>query len=154
MLSRLFHIAVNATDLNRTVDFYTKLGFTRLQDRTVRNPAVRKAFAVPSADLRFVHLRLGDDENATLLDVVQWHEPDTAPGPGVLPQHQVGITRFAVLTEDTQATYDRLVADGVRFLTEPTTVQTPEGGWKVALALDPDGTVIQITELVPAGADA
>lgn len=150
MLSRLFHIAVNATDLDRTVDFYTKLGFTQLQDRTVRNEAVRSAFAVPSANLRFVHLRLGDDENATLLDVVQWYEPDTAPGAGVLPQHQVGITRFAVLTDDTQATYDRLVADGVEFLTEPTTVMTPEGGWKVALALDPDGTVIQITELVPA----
>lgn len=154
MLSRLFHVAVNATDLNRTVEFYTKLGFTQLQDRTVRNEAVRTAFGVPSANLRFVHLRLGDDENATLLDVVQWYEPDTAPGPGVLPQHQVGITRFAVLTDDTQATYDRLVADGVRFLTEPTTVLTPEGGWKVALALDPDGTVIQLTELVPAGADA
>ena len=150
MLSRLFHIAVNATDLDRTVDFYTKLGFTQLQDRTVRNEAVRAAFAVPSANLRFVHLRLGDDENATLLDVVQWYEPDTAAGPGVLPQHQVGITRFAVLTDDTQATYDRLVADGVSFLTEPTTVMTPEGGWKVALALDPDGTVIQITELVAA----
>ncbi|HKN97683.1 MAG TPA: VOC family protein [Pseudonocardiaceae bacterium] len=150
MLSRLFHIAVNATDLDRTVDFYTKLGFTRLQDRTVRNEAVRSAFAVPSANLRFVHMRLGDDENATLLDIVQWYEPDTAAGPGVLPQHQVGITRFAVLTDDTQATYDRLVADGVEFLTEPTTVMTPEGGWKVALALDPDGTVIQLTELVPA----
>jgi hypothetical protein len=29
---------------------------------------------------------------------------------------------------------------------------TPEGGWKVALALDPDGVVVQITELVPAAA--
>ena len=52
MLSRLFHIAVNATDLDRTVDFYTKLGFTQLQDRTVRNEAVRSAFAVPSATSR------------------------------------------------------------------------------------------------------
>jgi catechol 2,3-dioxygenase-like lactoylglutathione lyase family enzyme len=153
MLSRLFHIAVNATDLNRSVEFYEKLGFTRIADRTVRNEAVRDAFAVPSANLRFVHLRLGDDEHATLLDVVQWYEPDTAPGPGALPQHQVGITRFAVLTDDTQADYDRLVADGVAFLTRPTTVQTPQGGWKVALAQDPDGTVIQITELVPAQAD-
>jgi hypothetical protein len=29
-------------------------------------------------------------------------------------------------------------------------VMTPDGGWKVALAVDPDGVVVQITELVPA----
>lgn len=154
MLQRLFHIAVNATDLDRSVAFYKKLGFTELQDRTVTNPAAKAAFAVPSGNLRFVHLRIGDDEQATLLDVVQWFEPDTAPGPGVLPQHQTGITRFAVLTDDTSATYDELVADGVEFLTTPTTVMTPEGGWKVALALDPDGIVIQITELLPPDPDA
>jgi hypothetical protein len=27
---------------------------------------------------------------------------------------------------------------------------TPDGGWKVALAVDPDGVVVQITELVAA----
>jgi hypothetical protein len=29
-------------------------------------------------------------------------------------------------------------------------VMTPEGGWKVALAIDPDGVVVQITQLLPA----
>jgi catechol 2,3-dioxygenase-like lactoylglutathione lyase family enzyme len=76
MLQRLFHIAINATDLERSVAFYKRLGFTELQDRTVQNPAVKAAFAVPSANLRFVHLRIGDDEQATLLDVVQWFDPD------------------------------------------------------------------------------
>jgi hypothetical protein len=38
----------------------------------------------------------------------------------------------------------------VEFLTEPTLVMTPDGGWKVCLALDPDGVVVQVTELVPA----
>lgn len=154
MLQRLFHIAINATDLDRSVAFYKKLGFNELADRTVRNEAVRAAFAVPSANLRFVHLRIGDDEQATLLDIVQWYEPDTATGTGVLPQHQCGITRFAVLTDDTAKAYRDLVADGVEFLTTPTKVMTPEGGWHIALALDPDGTVIQITELLGPDSDS
>jgi hypothetical protein len=29
-------------------------------------------------------------------------------------------------------------------------VMTPQGGWRVALAVDPDGVVVQVTELVPA----
>ena len=155
MLSRLFHIAINSTDLDRSVAFYQRLGFTALQERTVTNDAVREAFAVPSADLRFVHLRLGTDEQATILDIVQWSDPGTLDaGRGPAPQHQRGITRFAVLTDDTQRVYEDLLASGVEFLTKPTVVMTPDGGWKVALALDPDGVVIQVTELLPPQAKA
>ncbi|WP_222839029.1 VOC family protein, partial [Enterococcus faecium] len=60
------------------------------------------------------------------------------------------LTRFSVLTDDTQAVYDALAKDGVEFLTEPTSVLTPEGGWKVCLVKDPDGVVVQVTELLPA----
>jgi catechol 2,3-dioxygenase-like lactoylglutathione lyase family enzyme len=154
MLSRIFHIAINSTDLDHSVAFYKALGFTALQDRTVHNPAVKEAFAVPSGDLRFVHLRIGDDDQATLLDIVQWYDPDTAESPGVLSQHQRGITRFSVLTDDTDAMYQELQAAGVEFLTTPTSVTTPEGGWKICLALDPDGTVIQITELLAPPSEA
>lgn len=150
MLSRVFHIAVNVTNLDRSVDFYRRLGFQVLADRTVDNPMLSEAFAVPSRKCRFVHLRLGDDEQATLLDVVEWFDPTTAPGPGTPSQNQTGITRFAVLTDDTDKVHAELTAAGFSFLTSPTTVMTPQGGWRVALALDPDGIVIQITELVPA----
>jgi catechol 2,3-dioxygenase-like lactoylglutathione lyase family enzyme len=150
MLTRLFHIAVNSKDLENSVAFYKRLGFQVMADREVHNEKVMEAFQVPSGDLRFVHLRLGDSEEATLLDIVDWGGPGTAHGPGPPPQHQQGITRFAVLTEDTQRVYDELRQDGVDFLTAPTTVMTPEGGWKVALALDPDGVVVQITQVLPA----
>jgi catechol 2,3-dioxygenase-like lactoylglutathione lyase family enzyme len=155
MLNRLFHIAINSTDLDRSVAFYERLGFTALQDRRVQNEAVKEAFAVPSADLRFVHLRLGEDDQATLLDIVQWFEPGTAEnGSGPVPQHQRGITRFSVLTDDTQRVYDELAADGVEFLTKPTVVMTPQGGWKVCLVVDPDHVVVQVTELLSAPAEA
>jgi catechol 2,3-dioxygenase-like lactoylglutathione lyase family enzyme len=154
MLNRLFHIAINSTDLERSVAFYRRLGFQVMADREVHNDQVKAAFAVPTGDLRFVHLRLGDAEEATLLDIVEWGGDGTADGDATPPQHQRGITRFAVLTDDTDAVHRALAADGVSFLTEPTTVMTPEGGWKVCLALDPDGVVVQITELVPALVEA
>jgi len=150
LLNRLFHIAVNSTDLDRSVAFYQRLGFEVMADRTVKNDKVMEAFAVPTGDLRFVHLRLGGADDATLLDIVQWGGPGTANGVTTPPQHQRGITRFAVLTDDTERVYRELRGDGVEFLTEPTTVMTPDGGWKVALALDPDGVVVQVTELLPA----
>jgi catechol 2,3-dioxygenase-like lactoylglutathione lyase family enzyme len=150
MLSRLFHLAINSTDLDRSVAFYKRLGFTELQDRTVENPLLKEAFAVPCEQCRFVHLRVGDAEDATLLDIVEWGPPGTAPGETTPVQNAHGLTRFAVLTDSTDAVYEQLKADGADFVTTPTTVLTPEGGWRVCLVKDPDGIVVQVTELVAA----
>ena len=148
MLTRLFHIAINAKDLERSVEFYQRLGFSVLADRTVDNPMLSQAFAVPSQKCRFVHLRLGDDEQATVLDIVEWF-PATADGAGAPAQNERGLTRFAVLTDDTDKVYAELKAAGAEFVTTPATVLTEQGGWRVCLVKDPDGVVVQITQLVP-----
>lgn len=155
MLNRLFHIAINSTDLDRSLAFYRRLGFTVLGDRKVDNDLVKTAFLVPTGDFRFAHLRLGDDEQATVLDIVEWYNPPTAPTTDApVSQHQQGLTRFSVLTDDTQRVYDELAAEGVEFLTKPESVMTPEGGWKVCLIKDPDGVVVQVTQLLPPPAEA
>lgn len=153
MVNRIFHIAINSTDLDRSVAFYRRLGFRVVSDQAFHNERLPAAFLVPTSDLRFVHLRLGDDPSATVLDIVQWggEEGTKDRGGAAPPQHQQGITRFAVLTDDTGRVYRELSAAGVKFATQPTMVMTANGGWKVALAVDPDGVVVQITELVPAG---
>jgi catechol 2,3-dioxygenase-like lactoylglutathione lyase family enzyme len=150
MLDRLFHIAINSRDLDKSVAFYEKLGFTQLQDRTVTNEKLKEAFAVPCDECRFVHLRVGDSEQATLLDIVEWGPPGLAEGNPTPPQNAHGLTRFAVLTQSTDRVAEELRAAGATFITEPTTVMTPEGGWRVCLVTDPDGVVVQITELVAA----
>ena len=148
MLTRLFHIAINAKDLDRSAAFYQRLGFQILADRTVDNPKLAEAFAVSNPKCRFVHLRLGDDEQATVLDVVEWF-PATADSVGTPAQNARGLTRFAVLTDDTDTVYEVLKAAGAEFVTTPTTVLTPQGGWRVCLVKDPDGVVVQVTQLVP-----
>jgi catechol 2,3-dioxygenase-like lactoylglutathione lyase family enzyme len=151
MLSRIFHVAINAKNLDRSIEFYTTLGFTLLVDRPVNNDVVKDAFLVPTGDFRMAHLRLGDNPDATVLDIVEWYNPATADsGDGPVSQHQRGLSRFAVLTDDTQRMYDELSAAGMTFLTTPTSVLTPQGGWKVCLVTDPDNVVVQITQLLPA----
>ncbi|MEO7126618.1 MAG: VOC family protein [Nakamurella sp.] len=149
-ISRLFHIAINTKDLTRSIEFYQKLGFTLLVDREVQNDVVKTAFLVPTGYFRMAHMRIGDNEQATVLDMVQWYDPpteDSAETP--VSQHRQGLTRFSVLTDDTQHVYDELSAQGVEFLTKPQSVQTSEGGWKVCLIKDPDNVVVQVTELLP-----
>lgn len=147
---KLFHVAINTTDLDRSIAFYERLGFQLLSVREVDNPNLLKAFGVESHDLRFAHLRLGESEEATLLDIVQWRNPDTYAADPPRSQMQRGLTRFAVLTVDTDATYRDLKAAGVTMLTEPHTMMTAQGGWRICLVQDPDGVVVQITQLVGA----
>lgn len=151
MLSRLFHIAINAKNLDKSIEFYTALGFTLLGDRPVQNDLVKDAFLVPTGDFRFAHLRLGDNPEATVLDIVEWYNPPTAAADheGPRSQHQRGLSRFAVLTDDTQKVYDELTGKGMTTLTQPTSVLTPQGGWKVFLITDPDDIVVQVTQLLP-----
>jgi catechol 2,3-dioxygenase-like lactoylglutathione lyase family enzyme len=155
MLNRLFHVAINSVDLDKSLAFYQRLGFTLLGDRRVDNDLVKTAFLVPTGDFRFAHLRLGDDDQATVLDIVEWYNPPTEPTGGApVSQHRQGLTRFSVLTDDTQQVYDELSAEGVEFLTKPESVLTPEGGWKVCLVQDPDGVVVQVTQLLPPPTEA
>lgn len=149
MLTKLFHIAINSTDLDKSLEFYTNLGFNLIADRVVENPGLAEGFKVAGDKCRFAHLRLGDSDDATLLDIVEWIRPKTE-GQAVRLQNQRGISRFAVLTDDTDKVYEELSAKGVEFMSTPTTVMTEEGGWRVCLALDPDGTVVQVTQLLPA----
>jgi catechol 2,3-dioxygenase-like lactoylglutathione lyase family enzyme len=149
-ISRLFHVAINTKYLDQSIGFYQKLGFTLLVDREVRNDVVMSAFMVPTGYFRMAHMRVGSDEQATVLDMVQWYDPateETSDGP--VSQHRQGLTRFSVLTDDTQRVYDELSAQGVEFLTTPHSVETPQGGWKVCLIKDPDDVVVQVTQLLP-----
>lgn len=150
MLNRIFHVAINARDLDKSLAFYRTLGFTVLSDREVDNDMVKTAFNVPTGTFRFAHLRLGDAADATVLDIVEWYDPATAPGPAAaVDQHSAGLTRFAVLTDDTDEVYRTLSEAGYDFLTTPSSVLTAEGGWRVCLIQDPDGVTVQVTQLLP-----
>jgi glyoxylase I family protein len=148
-ITRFFHCAINTKDLDKSVAFYEKLGFKNIQQRDVNNPGIMKAFGTNGHKLRYAHLRLGDDESATVLDVVEWVEPATA-GPVPVDQFNTGLTRIALLTTDTDQVYNELKAQGdVDFITSPGTVMTPNGGWRIFLLRDPDGVTVQIVQLVP-----
>ena len=150
MLKRVFHIAVNVTDLDRSVAFYQRLGFQVLADRTVSNEKLSEAFVVLEQEVPVRapaprRRRAGDP--ARRRRVVR---PADRRRPGESrPRTRPGSPGSPCSPTTPTAVYRELSADGVEFLTEPTSVMTPEGGWKVCLAVDPDGVVVQVTELLP-----
>ena len=58
----------------------------------------------------------------------------------------IGASHFALTVDDLDETYDYLIKNGVKFTAPPQ--QSPDGFVKVTFCEDPDGTLIELVEVI------
>ena len=58
----------------------------------------------------------------------------------------IGASHFALTVDDLDETYDYLIKNGVKFTASPQL--TPDGFAKVTFCEDPDGTLIELVEVI------
>ena len=143
----LFHFVVNATNFERSLAFYTRLGFRVLRDnRDVVWPEyVGQNFGMHAAQGRGALLALGDSEHHTRLDLIEWLEPrwenpDAPPSPQRVPRV------MALRTRNLRAAYHALRAEGVEFIAEPRDPDPVTGVESVVCCRDPDGLIVELIE--------
>ena len=97
--------------------------------------------------MRWALIRLGDDEDALLIDVEQWIEPAMTGRP--YPEcSNNGIGRIALKVGDIDKAYGDLKDKGVAFLSPPQTLHFPDfGDFKFCCFRDPDGIVLELVEV-------
>ena len=148
-IERMYHTVINATDLDRTVDFYKALGFQVLNDRRhVKWPDfVGRIFGLNKAQGRGVLMNLPADPNGPMLDILEWVEPKAKP----IPADGVTVPRIiAFRVKNVAEAYKDLKAKGVQLTGELVEPQPRDlGVVGVFCARDPDGTVIELIELQP-----
>ena len=145
----IFHFVVNATNFERSLDFYTTLGFRVLRDnRDVVWPStVARNFGMPAAQGRGALLGIGDGPEHTRLDLIEWLEPTVDPNPDVPPEHAVPRV-MALRTHNVQAAYDDLSARGIEFVSTPASALRA-GIVNVCTCRDPDGLLVELIEYEP-----
>ena len=144
MLQRLFHVNVCVRDMDHSIRFYQDLGFNKVNDFTLDDPNVGDALGVKAKKLRGVFMRLGNDANAPVLDLVQFIDPPTQgqPYPSL---NNVGICRIAFTVDDIDKTYEDLKAKGIEFVAPLKKIAGPGGATiGVVCFKDPDGTVLEL----------
>jgi len=144
MLQRLFHVNVCVRDMDRSIRFYQDLGFTKVNDFTLDDPNVGDALGVKAKKLRGVFMRLGNDANAPVLDLVQFIDPPTQgqPYPSL---NNVGICRIAFTVDDIDRPYEHLKAKGIGFVAPLKKIAGPGGARIGGVCFkDPDGTVLEL----------
>ena len=144
MLQRLFHVNICVRDMERSIRFYQDLGFNKVDDFTMDDASVGEVLGVKARKLRGVFMRLGNDANAPVLDLVQFIDPPTQGQP-YPTLNNVGICRIAFTVDDIDKTYEELKAKKVEFVAPLKKLDGP-GGRKIGVVCfkDPDGTVLEL----------
>ena len=147
-LQSIFHFTVNATNFERSLDFYTTLGFQVLRDNrdVVWPPLVARNFGMPDAQGRGALLGLGDGPEHTRLDLIEWLVPRLPAGAGAAESPVPRI--IALRTENVQDAYEDLSARGIEFVSEPASARRA-GIVNVCTCRDPDGLLVELIEYEP-----
>jgi catechol 2,3-dioxygenase-like lactoylglutathione lyase family enzyme len=148
-LESIFHFTVEATNFERSLDFYTTLGFRVLRDNrdVVWPKMVARNFGMPVAQGRGALLGIGAGPEHTRLDLIEWLEPRLEPPPAAPPGERVPRI-IALRTSNVQAAYDDLSARGIPFVSSVQTARRA-GIVGVCTCRDPDGLLVELIEYEP-----
>ncbi len=145
----IFHFTVEVTDFERSLDFYTTLGFRVLRDNrdVIWPPMVARNFGMPAAQGRGALLGIGDGPEHTRLDLIEWLEPELLPPPDIARELRVPRI-IALRTDNVAAAYEDLSARGIEFISAPASAYRA-GIVNVCSCRDPDGLIVELIEYAP-----
>jgi len=123
-MSELIHTCYRVLDLDRSVEFYEKLGFEELRRVPIRDEAINVFMGLP-----------GDGGRLELTHNFDQREPY---------EIGTGYGHIAITADDLDATVERLAAAGIEPEKPPYSVR--EGGSRLCFVRDPDGYRIELIE--------
>jgi len=147
--TRIFHINVNCSDLERSLRFYRDLLGLEATAHTYPQPQPGGAFGLDTAQWDAWILADGRGLDAGVaVDLLEWQvpRPTGRPYPSVA---NLGFGRLCLLTTDVEAAHTRLTAAGVDCWSPPASFELGVEGMAPVRAFvcsDPDGTAVQLVQ--------
>jgi catechol 2,3-dioxygenase-like lactoylglutathione lyase family enzyme len=147
MIKSIFHVNVNCSNFERSLNFYKMLGFKVALDipEVGGNAETLRGLGFTDATARAAIMTLSDDPHATRLDLIEWKTPRDEAKPYARLNH-LGIARIALYTKNLREEYQRLKIEGVEFISEPVVIRTGAGEALFACFYDPDRTILELIE--------
>jgi catechol 2,3-dioxygenase-like lactoylglutathione lyase family enzyme len=144
-VSRVFHLNVNCSNLERSLAFYRDLlGLQAVVRTTPDGPQPGEAFGLDTAQWDAWILADGRGLDGVAIDLLQWLVPPPAGKP-YDTANVPGFGRLGMTTNDIDGVYRRLVDAGVDCYGEPHDVDV-EGipSMQAFVCEDPDGTLVEL----------
>ena len=142
------HVGRTVSDMEAALRFYRDIvGLRVVDDAVLEGEEMSEFIAVDGVRIRAV--MLSQDDRHPFLELFEFHEPP--PPSGVAPRpNDLGSTHPCFLTDDIDATHERLVKAGVRVTRPPLAIEEgPFAGQSILYAYDPDGAVVEFWSTPP-----
>lgn len=143
-LDGVSHFGIQVTDIERSVHFYGELLGLEPVTRWVRDQRyIQELVGYPGVELHVAVFRL--PHSSTFLEILEYRNVDRhAVDPATA---NPGTAHLCLYVNDLDALYDRLVAEGVRFVSPVKSPDVgPNRGGKAVYMIDPDGIRIELLE--------
>ncbi len=138
-VQRLTHLGICVSDLERSAAFYRDvLGFVEV-GRLEPDPASTSHLLELDCTLRAVYL----ERDGWRIELLHYPTPGHIGSDEPRPMNQLGMTHLSFRVEDIDGVLEKLEAAGGRVL-EKSVLAIPNSSVKVLMAVDPDGTRLEI----------
>jgi len=138
-------VNINCSNIEQSRIFYKTLNFKSIIDfEESGSSEVAAAFGLPSYQVSGSTMKLN---KGPAINLLEWKDPHNSESPYSKLNH-LGIPRIAIQTTDLDAEIERLKAQGIEFFSEPARPDGPLTFLKFVCFKDPDGTVIELVELL------
>ena len=139
-VQRLTHLGICVSDLERSVNFYRDvLGFVEV-GRIEPDPVSTSQLLELDCTLRAVYL----ERDGWRIELLHYPTPGHTGGDEPRPMNQLGMTHLSFRVENIDRVIEKLEAAGGHVLQR--SVITIPGSLKVLMAVDPDGTRLEIID--------
>ncbi len=145
----VWHFSFTVSDMDRSVDFYSRIVGLELIHRQEQSNAYTAALVgFSDASLRIAQLKVpGQPRGASShdLELVEYVEPRGVPYGG--GRNRPGASHLALSVEDVHAEYERLRDEGVQFVSPPQeiTAGANRGGY-TCYFVDPDEITLELVQ--------
>ena len=146
------HININVSDLEASIEFYKKLGFTPFVPGVPYLNLNAKATAeIPSASAEALGLAEGTGGRACIMQLGDGFPKidltELTKGQQRSPQRNddLGLVRICLISENLVSAYEALKSQGIEFVSPPAACH--ERLADVAACRDPDGTLIELLQV-------
>lgn len=141
MITGFHHAALSTPDLDRCIDFYTRVIGCEVAwtfGWPAGTPGADAITGLDGSAARAAMLKLGSG----FLEIFEFSLPAQPPRAGERLACDHGIAHVCLEVQDIQLEYERLSAAGMRFHCPP---QSQDGGW-VTYGRDCDGNIVELLE--------
>jgi len=136
------HTGIVVSNIEKSIDFYENLGFIIQKDMLESGDYIDNFSDLKDVQVRTVKMSL---ENGDMIELL-WYKSHPEKPDMERKITQIGCSHFALTVSDLNRVYDRMREDGVVFNSAPQ--YSPDGYAKVTFCKDPDGSLIELVEVL------